>query len=204
MDSSMEKPGRDGGLTPPDDPDALSEFTTSLQHVKVPCAIADQDGVYIWVNDAFIATFGDVRGRPVVAIVPPENHAEVERRLARQLASDQVTEYKVDAVLANGRRVPTEVSSVRIDHSLVGAAVFGVFMSPSPATAPQGRTHLTPRQSEVLQLLADGASTDQIAAELSLSLHTVRNHIRQIRQALRAHSRLEAVVKARREGLVGD
>jgi two-component system response regulator DesR len=56
----------------------------------------------------------------------------------------------------------------------------------------------------VLQLLSDGASTDQIAAELHLSLHTVRNFVRQILQSLRVHSRLEAVVKARREGLVAD
>jgi len=68
----------------------------------------------------------------------------------------------------------------------------------------RSRTHLTPRQHEVLQLLADGASTDQIAEELVLSRETVRNYVRHILQALRAHSRLEAVVKARREGLVTD
>jgi DNA-binding NarL/FixJ family response regulator len=56
----------------------------------------------------------------------------------------------------------------------------------------------------VLRLLDAGASTDQIATELTLSKETVRNHIRQVLRALGAHSRLEAVALARRQGLLAD
>ena len=63
---------------------------------------------------------------------------------------------------------------------------------------------LTPRQDQVLQLLGEGASTDQIAAMLHLSKETVRNHIRHILRALGAHSRLEAVALAHRGGLLRD
>jgi DNA-binding NarL/FixJ family response regulator len=56
----------------------------------------------------------------------------------------------------------------------------------------------------VLQMLGEGASTEQIAAMLHLSKETVRNHIRHVLRALGAHSRLEAVAKANRAGLLGD
>jgi DNA-binding NarL/FixJ family response regulator len=61
---------------------------------------------------------------------------------------------------------------------------------------------LTSRQNQVLQLLGEGASTEQIAAMLHVSKETVRNHIRHILRALGAHSRLEAVALAHRQGLL--
>lgn len=61
---------------------------------------------------------------------------------------------------------------------------------------------LTRRQLEVLRLLADGKATDQIASELGLSRTTVRNHIANLLAALGAHSRLQAVVVARRVGIL--
>jgi DNA-binding NarL/FixJ family response regulator len=65
----------------------------------------------------------------------------------------------------------------------------------APARAPDSA--LTPRQQEVLGLLADGAPAKVIAARLGLAEHTVRNHIRAILIALGSHSQLEAVAKAR-------
>ena len=61
---------------------------------------------------------------------------------------------------------------------------------------------LSNRECEVLQLSAMGKSPEQIAAELYLSLHTVRNHIRNAMTKLQAHSKLEAVVKAARLRLI--
>lgn len=55
---------------------------------------------------------------------------------------------------------------------------------------------LSPRETEILRLLATGASTRAIAQALCISPATVRNHIQQIMTTLHAHSRLEAVVKA--------
>jgi DNA-binding NarL/FixJ family response regulator len=65
------------------------------------------------------------------------------------------------------------------------------------------RAGLTPRQHEILILVAEGLSTKQIAAELWLSPATVRNHVAAIMTALGTHSRLEAVAAARKAGLVG-
>ena len=61
---------------------------------------------------------------------------------------------------------------------------------------------ITRRQLQVLRLLADGKSTDEIARELGLSRTTVRNYIAGLLAALGAHNRLQAVVAARRAGLL--
>lgn len=61
---------------------------------------------------------------------------------------------------------------------------------------------LTPRQAEVLGLLAEGRSVKEICAALYLSKATVRNHVRALLQALGAHSQLEAVAAARKLGLL--
>lgn len=61
---------------------------------------------------------------------------------------------------------------------------------------------LSTRERQVLDLLADGASKETIAARLVLSTNTVRNHIQNVLVKLGAHSRLEAVATAAREGLI--
>jgi DNA-binding NarL/FixJ family response regulator len=69
----------------------------------------------------------------------------------------------------------------------------------------QGRSpgwDLTARELEVLQLLAEGASTPAIAERLVLATNTVRNHIQNIFSKLEVHSRLEAVTTAARAGLI--
>ena len=73
---------------------------------------------------------------------------------------------------------------------------------PERAADPPPHPALTPRQTEILRLLARGYSTRQMAEELHLSTETVRNHVRNVLQALGVHSRLEAVALARREHVV--
>ena len=62
---------------------------------------------------------------------------------------------------------------------------------------------LTERESRVLQLMTEGLSNREIATQLYLSVHTIRNHVQSVLSKLRAHSRLEAVIVANREGLLG-
>lgn len=61
---------------------------------------------------------------------------------------------------------------------------------------------LTSREHEVLALLGEGHRAGQIAAELGVSIATVRNHIRAILHKLGCHSQLEAVAESRRRGLL--
>lgn len=61
---------------------------------------------------------------------------------------------------------------------------------------------LTPRQHQILRLLVNGSSTEEVSDELGLRTHTVRNHVRALLRRLGVHSRVEAVVLAVRRGLV--
>lgn len=69
-------------------------------------------------------------------------------------------------------------------------------------TPKQPEQWLSTRELEVLQLLAEGRSTEKIARDLFISVHTVRNHVRNILFKLDAHSKLEAVAMALRDGIV--
>jgi DNA-binding NarL/FixJ family response regulator len=61
---------------------------------------------------------------------------------------------------------------------------------------------LSPREREVLALLAEGASNKEIARALALSIHTVKFHVASLIEKLGARSRGEAVATAIRAGLV--
>lgn len=61
---------------------------------------------------------------------------------------------------------------------------------------------LTGRESQVLQMTALGAATDQIATDLGISVHTVRNHVRNLRRKLDARTKPEAIANAFRRGLL--
>jgi two-component system NarL family response regulator len=61
---------------------------------------------------------------------------------------------------------------------------------------------LTARELEVLRLVAQGRNNRAIADELFISENTVKNHVRAIHEKLQVHSRMEAVVRAVRDGLL--
>jgi PAS domain S-box-containing protein len=71
-----------------------------------------------------------------------------------------------------------------------------------PADAPESLDRLTPREIEVLRLLASGAGNQQIAESLFISVATVRTHIEHILRKLDVHSKLEAVSVAHRNHLL--
>jgi NarL family two-component system response regulator LiaR len=68
---------------------------------------------------------------------------------------------------------------------------------------PEARLgQLTPREIEILQALADGRSTDEVAQSLFISPRTVHSHVGSILPKLGVRSKLEAVVMALRHGLI--
>ena len=67
-----------------------------------------------------------------------------------------------------------------------------------------GHAALTEREREVLGYLADGLTNAAIAEQLVVSVHTVRNHIANLSAKLGAHSKLEALSIAVRQGLLPD
>ena len=67
---------------------------------------------------------------------------------------------------------------------------------------PAVTTAITPRELEVLELLAEGLSNKEIGATLQISEHTARFHVNALLDRLGARSRTEAAVLALREGLI--
>jgi DNA-binding NarL/FixJ family response regulator len=72
------------------------------------------------------------------------------------------------------------------------------------SAAPERASELTPREREVLVLIATGRTNREIAEQLTISEHTARNHVANILDKLGFSRRAEAAAYAAREGLAGD
>ena len=72
---------------------------------------------------------------------------------------------------------------------------------PRPARQDR-RGNLTRREQEVLELMAEGNDTNEIASALSISTHTVRNHVQNVLAKLQVNSRLKAINLSRRLGMI--
>jgi DNA-binding NarL/FixJ family response regulator len=102
--------------------------------------------------------------------------------------------------------------STRLFSAIEEVMTGGAPMSPSIArmvlgsiqqkATPEDPYQLTPKEKEVLASLSKGNSYKLIAAELDISIDTVRSHIRKIYEKLRVHSQTQAVTKAIQEKLV--
>ncbi|HET8557894.1 MAG TPA: LuxR C-terminal-related transcriptional regulator [Gaiellaceae bacterium] len=102
-------------------------------------------------------------------------------------------------------RMPSGVEHLSVSTIVVGAGDDAVVLhplqvvppEPEEAASPAQVPELTPRQREILGLLADGIRPKDIASRLALSLPTVRNHIHALLRRLEVSSQLAAVAKAR-------
>ncbi|MFT3917535.1 MAG: response regulator transcription factor [Anaeromyxobacteraceae bacterium] len=115
-----------------------------------------------------------------------------------------------DALRAGARSVLLRGAAADVVSSALVAAARGLAVldpeladawlrPPGPAAAGEG---LTPREREVLALLAEGLGNKAIAARLGVSDHTAKFHVNAILAKLGAGSRAEAIVQAARMGLV--
>ena len=95
---------------------------------------------------------------------------------------------------------PVELATVAVEDG--GRDLFLHIILPRADRGSPAPDLLTPRQQEVIALLAEGIPAKVIARRLHVKEATVRNHIRAILVALGAHSQLEAMAKARRMRLV--
>lgn len=96
----------------------------------------------------------------------------------------------LDTVLAGGVFAPASLSGKPL------AAPTRLLPQPAPDLDPIV-AQLTDRQRDVFRLLAEGCATKTIARRLDLAVGTVKVHLAAIYRALGAHSRLEALAKAR-------
>ncbi len=104
----------------------------------------------------------------------------------------------------DGERLATAVAAVQQGFLVIDPSIGEGLLPEGSATAtlPTLHENLTPRESEVLQLLAEGLTNKAIAQRLAISDHTVKFHVNAIMGKLSAQSRTEAVVRATRLGLI--
>jgi DNA-binding NarL/FixJ family response regulator len=102
----------------------------------------------------------------------------------------------------SGRDVVSAVRAAYRGESLIPTLVLSGLLDRLRRTPQRKAGDLSLREFEVLCLVAKGMSTDGISSLLLLSEHTVRNHVRNILAKLGAHSKLEAVAVAARDGII--
>lgn len=135
-----------------------------------------------------LARLGIVAPRAAVLIVSGAND---DRSTARAMAAGS------HGFVSKGRPSAEIIGAVR-----TVAAGGTVFPPGVPEHASGAEALLSPREVQILELLAAGRSTSEMATELYVSVNTIRNHVNAVIKKLGAHSRLEAVAEGVRLGLV--
>jgi PAS domain S-box-containing protein len=179
-----------------------------IDRLAVPATLHDVEGRFLHMNPAAERASGfsnaKMRGRSFTEPVPPEGRAGVIAQFRHAVESGEPTDFETVFVDGEG-----QVRGVRAQHlpllegdSVVGVLILAYDVRRSRPLPLDAKPQLTRRQREILELVASGRSTADIAAELSLSIETVRNHLRRLLQELGAHSRVEAVATGQRLGLL--
>jgi len=91
---------------------------------------------------------------------------------------------------------------VRCGQLLVAPSAYRTGMALTPQPSTEARPALTRRELEVLSHLAQGMPARSIARVLGISLHTCRSYLKAVHAKLGVNSQLEAVIKAKRLGLI--
>jgi DNA-binding NarL/FixJ family response regulator len=103
--------------------------------------------------------------------------------------------------LINGVRVVAQGDSL-LAPSITRRLIEQFARRPPPSTRPDALAELTPRELEILQLIARGRNNHEIAAELVLGEATIKTHVTRILRKLDLRDRVQAVVVAYESGLV--
>lgn len=166
-----------------------------LDAVLLDLRMPGMDGILV------VQEFGKIRpALPVIVLSSSENPAEVRHALAvgalgyvPKSAQSQTLLLALELVLSGNVYVPPLMLLEQENRT---------------EAAPPGRKisaaniHLTDRQIEVLRLLSQGLSNNEIGRDLGLSIKTVKAHITAIFKALSVVSRTQAAALARQFDLV--
>ena len=172
--------------------------------VEVAGSFADLSSVEALRPDVVLAAL------PVEELAPPADGLAPAIVLlsadAQPAWSAEVLRLGVRAVLPRDAS-PAEVLAA-VDAASSGLAVVdphdleALLSASNPTAASAESTVLTPRELEVLRLMAEGAANKNIAWKLGISEHTVKFHVASILAKLNASTRTEAVAIGIRKGMI--
>ncbi len=117
----------------------------------------------------------------------------IRRAISAGASGYLVKDCSIDEVVDMVRQVAS--GDVSLSPSLAASML-------KEASKPAGERILTAREQELLQLIGEGLSTPEVAAQLYISTKTVKNHLASIFEKLDARDRTQAVVKAVRMGII--
>jgi DNA-binding CsgD family transcriptional regulator len=184
----------------------LGDIFDALERLRVPLFAIDRNMTIRWLNRASREIVGDREGEPFTEVLEASSVPVANRAFAQKTVGNVAsTEYDVSLRRSDGTLVRAEISSIPFHGEGSIAGVFGLAAIDEQAPPPRatdGEVTLTPRQAQVLHLLARGCSTEQMADELGVADDTIRNHVRAILRRLGVHSRLDAVIVAYQRRLV--
>ena len=138
-------------------------------------------------NEAAVELLGSSVGKPCALVVDAQTAGRQHclHDCARSLAASDRTREVGRARVAK--------SPVSLTCSAMGGEVV-VAIVPARTVAPS--TPLTPRETQVVELIAQGHTNARIARRLGVQLSTVRTHVQRLLDKLGARSRAEAVTRA--------
>jgi len=180
-----------------------------VDSLMIPASLHDVEGRFVHVNEAAERASGFPNsywvGRQLTYRLPKGPREKVAAQFRLAVEGGRPTDFETVFVDESGQLRGARVQHLPLRH---GDAVVGVLTLAFDALVPHGpigpepQARLTSSQREVLELVAAGCSTAEIANRLTLSTETVRNHLRNAFRELRVHTRLEAIAAARRLGLL--
>jgi DNA-binding NarL/FixJ family response regulator len=141
------------------------------------------------------------KNNPRVKVVFLTMHQEVAyaRRALEAGAAGFVLKHSAAAELVTAVRAALD-GKTYLTPALAGEVLQAIRRGPAEASDPAGR--LTPRQREILQLLAEGRSAKEIANTLAISARTVEFHKYQMMETLGVHNSAELITFAIKNSLV--
>jgi DNA-binding NarL/FixJ family response regulator len=187
------------------------------RNVEVAGSVANIDALSTQLPDVAVdAILIDCSSEPFDALLdsviasglPADVSVVLLAEAASPVASAKALRAGISAVL------PSDISPDQLAAALQAAASGLVVLHPAhfnsaipvvfaaPRPLDELAEPLTPRESEVLQMLASGLGNKEIAAKLGISEHTIKFHVASILGKLGATSRTEAVSLGIRRGLV--
>ena len=138
----------------------------------------------------------------VIVLSASESPADIRRALDAG-ASGFVPKSSAPPVIVSAIRLVVE-GGVYIPQELLKAGPDDSAKRPIAARVDPSQASITPRQNDVLRLLATGKSNKEIARALDLSEHTVKIHVASLLRALGVTNRTQAALAARRQGLLDE